>query len=77
MSVLHTFARKFNPRRNFDPSKIEDLRELKYFKENLTWKSGCPFYLEDPFLEIPAMCMSKYTDYMLMNLSSLTYEIIE
>ena len=52
MSVLNTFARKFNPRRNFDPSKIEDLRELKYFKENLTWKSGCPFYLEDPHHQI-------------------------
>jgi hypothetical protein len=77
MSVLNTFANKFNPRRNFDPAKIEDLRELKYFKEHMAWKTACPFHLEDPFLEIPAMCMSKYTDYMLMNLSSLSYEIVE
>ena len=68
MSILNTFTRKFNPRRNFDPSKIQDLRELKYFKENMAWKTACPFYLMDPFLEIPAMCMSKYTDYMLTKL---------
>ena len=70
MSVLNTFARKFNPRRNFDPTSVNDLKELKYFKEHNTWKEGCPFHLEDPFLEIPAMCMSKYTDYMLTRLKS-------
>jgi len=70
MSILNTFARKFNPRRNFDPSNVNDLKELKYFKEYHTWKEGCPFYLEDPFLEIPAMCMSKYTDHMLMKLKN-------
>lgn len=70
MSVLTTFANEFNPRRNFDPSKIQDLRELKYFKENMTWKTACPFHLMDPFLEIPAMCMSKYTDYMLTKLKT-------
>lgn len=70
MSILNAFARKFNPRRNFDPANVNDLKELKYFKEHHTWKEGCPFYLEDPFLEIPAMCMSNYTDHMLMKLKT-------
>lgn len=54
-----------NPRRLFDPSKKEDLRELKFYVENLKWKDGCPFYLEYPWEEIPAMCKDKYALYML------------
>ena len=39
--------------------------ELKFFKENNKWKDGCPFYLEDPFVDIPSMCESKFTRHML------------
>lgn len=63
--VLTTFRKNFAPRRDFNPSSVEDLQELKYFKDNGKWKSGCPFYLEDPFIEVPAMCYTKYTHYML------------
>jgi hypothetical protein len=49
---------------------MQDLRELKHFVEHNSWKEACPFELEEPFLEIPAMCMSKYTDYMLSKLKS-------
>lgn len=52
-------------RRNFDPSKKADLVELAYFKKNLKWKNGCPFYLEWPYADIVGMCMTKYTDKML------------
>jgi len=62
---LSTFRRTFNPRREFNPSSNIDLKELKFFKKNGKWKNGCPFYLEDPFVEIPAMCENKYTAYML------------
>ena len=62
---LSTFRRSFNPRREFNPSNDEDLKELKFFKKNGKWKNGCPFYLEDPFVEIPAMCENKFTNYML------------
>ena len=70
MSVLDTYARTFNPRRTFNPASMQDLRELKYFVEQNSWKEACPFELEEPFLEIPAMCMSKYTDYMLSKLKT-------
>jgi len=62
---LKTFRRSYNPRREFDPSSKADLLELKYFKDNGKWKNGCPFYIEDPFIEVPAMCYYKYTEYML------------
>lgn len=54
--------------RKFEPSKRKDLMELKYFKENKKWKTSCPFLLEHPYLEIPAMCDFKYADYMLSKL---------
>jgi hypothetical protein len=62
---LSTFRRSFNPRREFNPADKKDLLEFKHFKLKGKWKNGCPFYLEDPFVEIPAMCESKFTNYML------------
>jgi hypothetical protein len=62
---LSTFRRSFNLRREFNPSLKEDLMELKFYKQNGKWKNGCPFFLEDPFVEIPAMCENKFTNYML------------
>lgn len=58
----------FHARRRFDPSQKNDLLELKYFLENMTWRNGCPFYLEDPWEDIPAMCKDKYTTFMLSKL---------
>jgi hypothetical protein len=62
---LSTFRHSFNPRREFNPADKKDLQEFKHFKQKGKWKNGCPFYLEDPFVEIPAMCESKFTIYML------------
>jgi hypothetical protein len=62
---LSTFRRSFNPRREFNPADKKDLLELKHFKQKGKWKNGCPFYLEDPFVDIPAMCENKFTRYML------------
>jgi hypothetical protein len=62
---LQTFRRAFSPRREFDPSNKQDLLELKFFKKHGRWQNGCPFHLEDPFIEVPAMCESKFTNYML------------
>jgi hypothetical protein len=66
--TLTTFRKNFAQRREFNPAKVADLTELKYFKDNGKWKSGCPFYLDDPFIEVPAMCESKFTAYMLQKM---------
>jgi hypothetical protein len=65
---LQTFRKTFNPRREFNPASKKDLLELKYFKNNNKWKDVCPFYLQDPFVEIPTMCERLYTNYMLSRL---------
>jgi len=70
MAVLDTYTRTYNPRRTFNPASMQDLRELKHFVEHHSWKEACPFELEEPFLEIPAMCMSRYTEYMLTKLKA-------
>ena len=56
-------------RRIFNPASKEDVRELKYFIQNKHWANGCPFYLEDQWIDIPGMCLHKYTQYMLAKLS--------
>ena len=62
---LKTFRKAFSPRRDFNPASTKDLQELKFFKENNKWKTGCPFHIDDPYLEIPSMCDNKFTNYML------------
>ncbi len=65
ITILHRFAQR---RRYFDPSKREDLKEVKFFKANYKWKDGCPFYLEWPHADVVTMCNTKYSDYMLKQL---------
>jgi hypothetical protein len=60
-SLLNTV----NSRRIFDPSKQEDIKELKHYVETKQWIANCPFYLEDEWDNIPAMCLHKYAQYML------------
>lgn len=55
-------------RRLFDPTKKEDLLELKYFMDTGKWYRGCPFYQEYPWEDIPAMCKDKYTAHQLAKL---------
>ena len=55
----------FHSRVRFDPNDKKHLHELKYFLENMTWRTECPFYLEDPWEDIPSMCKDKYTSFML------------
>jgi len=59
-TVLRRITRQ---RRSFDPSNKADVAELKFFMENNTWKNGCPFFLEEPYLEIPAMCKDRFINH--------------
>jgi hypothetical protein len=52
-------------RRFFDPAKKTDLMELKFFIQHGRWQNSCPFYLEEPFLDIPAMCERKFAQHQL------------
>lgn len=52
-------------RRVFDPSRKEDLAELRYFLDNSKWRNGCPFTLENGFAEIPYQCFVKYAQHRL------------
>ena len=63
--MRYTKLTSFHERRIFDPSSKEDLFELRYFLENNKWRDVCPFYIEYPWEDIPAMCKDKYSQYML------------
>lgn len=52
-------------RRQFDPANKKDQEELGFFIKNKKWRDGCPFFLEFPYSDIPAMCMARYTEYSL------------
>ena len=63
--MRYSLLNNVNSRRLFDPSKQEDLKELKHYIETNQWTGVCPFYLEDEWDNIPVMCMHKYAEYTL------------
>ena len=66
--MRYTKLTGLHERRIFDPSSKKDLLELKYFLEHDKWRDTCPFYVEYPWEDIPAMCKDKYTIYQLARL---------
>ena len=52
-------------RRAFNPSRLEDQLELKFFLTQGKWKNGCPFLIEYPYEDIPTMCKEKWALYSL------------
>jgi hypothetical protein len=55
-------------RRVFEPSSKEDLKIARKFFHNNKWETGCPFFLEWPYLDIPSMLKDKITSYTLKGL---------
>jgi len=47
------------PKRIFNPESPEDLKVFENFTNQLAWHGPCPFYLEWPYEEIPAMIKDK------------------
>ena len=68
--MRYSLLNNVNSRRLFDPSKDEDIAELKHYMETNQWTGICPFYLEDEWDNIPVMCMFKYTKHMLAKTKS-------
>ena len=56
---MNTLDKITRIRRGFDPAKKEDIDEYRYFLRIRKWRSGCPFYLEWPYLTIPDMIKDK------------------
>ena len=56
----------FYSRRIFDPNEKNDLKEYAQFLKNGKWVSGCPFYLEWPYLTVPDMIKDKIVRNMLL-----------
>ncbi len=55
-SLLHRFIK---PRELFDPTNKKHIKEYALFLKTQRWKNNCPFYLEDPYTDIPAMINAK------------------
>lgn len=68
--MWHSSLNNINARRLFNPANKSDLIELKYFTQHTKWQSGCPFYLEHPWENIPVMCKDKYAMYMLSKMKA-------
>lgn len=49
----------------FDPANKAHLAEVKFYIDNKKWKNGCPFYLEHPYVEIPAMVANRFLEHSL------------
>jgi hypothetical protein len=56
---------KLYQRRSFEPGSKDDMKIAKKFFHNNKWENGCPFFLEWPYLDIPAMIKDKITEYTL------------
>lgn len=52
-------------RREFNPSDLKDVQELRYFMKNNKWKNSCPFEVKLPYVDAPAMCKDKYIKFVL------------
>lgn len=50
------------PRVIFDPNNTEHMVAFANFVKYNNWKSGCPFYLEEPYGDIPTMIYSKVAE---------------
>ena len=63
--MLSTLDTVVQQRRRFDAHNKADVEAFARFRKENKWEGGCPFFLEWPFLDISAMCLSKFTDAML------------
>ena len=68
MDVNIKISHKHYIKRIFNPNNTEDLKEYYDFLNLKSWKNGCSFFLEWPFLSIPDMIQSKIVREYLPNL---------
>lgn len=64
-------SHKIYIKRIFNAHDANDLWEYSSFMNTDSWKDGCPFYLEWPFLSVPDMIKSKIVETHLETLIKL------
>lgn len=52
----------------FDPANPDHMLEFAGFVKHQTWRTGCPFYLEDPYTDIPTMLYTKVAEHAVRHL---------
>lgn len=52
----------------FDPSNPDHILEFAGYAKYRKWKDGCPFYLEDPYTDIPTMLYTKVAQHSVRHL---------
>ena len=55
-SSLRNFIK---PREIFDPTNKQHVKEYALFLKMQQWKNNCPFFLEDPYTDIPTTINAK------------------
>lgn len=53
----------------FDPKNRKHMLDFAKFVKYNTWGSGCSYYLEDPYSDIPTMIRVKIADAVVANLA--------
>ena len=48
-----------NPRVIFDPTDDGHMKTYASFVKNKNWQNGCPFFLEDPYNDVPTLINEK------------------
>ena len=61
----HLAKNKIGVRVLFDPANKKHLAELQKFHLTGKWTNGCPFYLEEPYLDVVSMMHRKVTDHFI------------
>jgi hypothetical protein len=65
MSKLTEYQLLTNQKHLFNPKNKTDISLLKKFIVEYKWGGPCPFLLEEPYLNIPAMMKDKYIKHQL------------
>lgn len=69
--MYHVKSYTPKPRVLFNPSSHEHRLDYAKFLKYNGWKDGCPFLLEEPYEDIPAMINAKITEHSLKPLMDL------
>lgn len=68
MNYVNTTFKVLKPKKlvKFDPNNVEHVKAFQYFITKNNWKEGCPFELEQPYLDVPTMIKDKITRHYIL-----------